>query len=407
VVELADAVFSSSNNVVVGAYKQAVNALAGADASNYKVRPVTSTAANYVVNPLSLSGSIASSSSTSGASLVPGAVSLSNVVAKDAIGSAEVAVVIPGDPIGSKTGNTVGNFVGSQKIASLAGTDAANYNFTQVVGNYQVKTGFSSGAIYPREMNVSAVKPVVNKDSTLAKTPETIINERAMAQDSKTARSDQPPTSQATQDVMAAPTQAKNDVAAKVLAEPDQKTLQVATLGKPGAKVTPQLRGTSPNRSPSLAQPSSLASGFAPGIAPGIAPRIAPGTTAGVAPGLASNGPSLGLPKGENTTSVEQASSLSESTQTQKTDAESSFVQDPSEPIYAAIREVLESEVTYQVVGGVTSVVVVANALLTAASKLGIANLAGSLPAKLPINIPTPSSSLINNRFGPRLTGRI
>jgi hypothetical protein len=115
----------------------------------------------------------------------------------------------------------------------------------------------------------------------------------------------------------------------------------------------------------------------------------------------------LGLPKGENTTSVEQASSLSESTQTQKTDAESSFVQDPSEPIYAAIREVLESEVTYQVVGGVTSVVVVANALLTAASKLGIANLAGSLPAKLPINIPSPSSSLINNRFGPRLTGRI
>jgi hypothetical protein len=403
VVELGDAVFSSSNNVVVGAYKQAVNALAGADASNYKVRPVTSMAANYVVNPLSLSGSIASSSSTSGASLVPGAVSLSNVVAKDAIGSAEVAVVIPGDPIGSKTGNTVGNFVGSQKIASLAGTDAANYNFTQVVGNYQVKTGFSSGAIYPREMNVSAVKPVVNKDSTLAKTPETINNERAMAQDSKTARADQPPTSQATQDVIAAPTQAKNDVAAKVLSEPDQKTLQVATLGKPGAKVTPQLRGTSPNRSPSLAQPSSLASGFAPGIAPGIAP----GTTAGVAPGLASNGPSLGLPKGENTTSVEQASSLSESTQAQKTDAESSFVQDPSEPIYAAIREVLESEVTYQVVGGVTSVVVVANALLTAASKLGIANLAGSLPAKLPINIPTPSSSLINNRFGPRLTGRI
>ena len=126
-----------------------------------------------------------------------------------------------------------------------------------------------------------------------------------------------------------------------------------------------------------------------------------------VSPGLSSNSPSTGLPSGENTSSVDQGSSLSENTQSQKTDAESNFVQDPYEPIYAAIREVLESEVTYQVVGGVTSVVVVANALLTAASKLGIANLAGGLPGHVPLNVPAPSSSLINNRFGPRLTARI
>ena len=403
VVELADVMYSSSKNVAVGSYKQAVNSLSGADASNYKVRPVTSMAANYVVNPLSLSGSIASSSSTSGASLVPGAVSLSNVIANDTIGSAEVAVVIPGDPIGSKTGNTVGNFAGSQKIASLAGPDAANYNYTQVVGNYQVKTGFSSGAIYPREMNASAVKPVVNKDSSLAKVSEPISNERVMAQDSKTARADQSTTSQATQDVRTAPTQAKSDDAAKVLTQPDQKTLQVATLSKADAKVTSQLRASSPNRSPSLVQPSGLASGFAPGLAPGASPGASPG----VSPGLSSNSPSTGLPSGENTSSVDQGSSLSENTQSQKTDAESNFVQDPYEPIYSAIREVLESEVTYQVVGGVTSVVVVANALLTAASKLGIANLAGGLPGHVPLNVPAPSSSLINNRFGPRLTARI
>lgn len=391
VVELADAMFSSSRNVSVGAYKQAVNSLMGTDASNYKLTPVTTSTANYVVSALPLAGFIDSSSSTSGASLVPGAVTLSNVITKDAVGRAEVAVVIPGDPVGSKTGNSVGNFAGSQKIASLTGPDAVNYSFANVVGNYQVKTGFSSGAIYPKEMNAVAVKPVVYKESTLALASEPISSPKTIAQDGNTLRTAVPSSSKASEDVKSAQTQGRNEVAPKVLTEPEQKALQIASALKSDVKVTRQVRGSSPNRAALSAQPSSLASGLAAGLAPGLAP----------------NSSSTGLPPVEREPSVEEKSSISQNTPPTKTETENTFIEDPSAPIYAAIREVLESEVTYQVVGGVTSVVVVANALLTAASKLGVANLAGSLPAKLPLNIPTPSSSLINNRFGPRLTGRI
>ena len=391
VVELADAMFSSSRNVSVGAYKQAVNSLMGTDASNYKLTPVTTSTANYVVSALPLAGFIDSSSSSSGASLVPGAVTLSNVITKDAIGRAEVAVVIPGDPVGSKTGNSVGNFAGSQKIASLTGPDAANYSFANVVGNYQVKTGFSSGAIYPKEMNAVAVKPVVYKDSTLALASEPISSPKTIAQDGNAVRAAVPSSSKASEDVKSAQTQGRNEVAPKVLTEPEQKALQIASALKSDVKVTRQVRGSSPNRVALSAQPSSFASGLAAGLAPGLAP----------------NSSSTGLPPVEREPSVEEKSSISQNTPPTKTETENTLIEDPSAPIYAAIREVLESEVTYQVVGGVTSVVVVANALLTAASKLGVANLAGSLPAKLPLNIPTPSSSLINNRFGPRLTGRI
>jgi hypothetical protein len=391
VVELADAMFSSSNNVSVGAYKQAVNSLMGTDASNYKLTPVTTSTANYVVSALPLTGSIESSSSTSGESLVPGAVTFSNVITKDAIGRAEVAVTIPGDPIGSKTGNTVGNFAGSQKVASLTGPDAANYSFANVVGNYQVKTGFSSGAIYPKEMNSVAVKPVVYKDSTLAQASEPISSPKAIAQDGNTLRTSELSSNKASEDVKSAQTQGRNEVAPKVLTEPEQKALQIASALKSDVKVNREVRGSSPNRAALSAQPASLAAGLAAGLAPGLAP----------------NSSSTGLPPGEREPSVEEKSSISQNTPPTKTETENTFIEDPSVPIYAAIREVLESEVTYQVVGGVTSVVVVANALLTAASKLGVANLAGSLPAKLPLNIPTPSSSLINNRFGPRLTGRI
>ena len=403
VVELADAVYSSSQNVAVGAYKQTANALVGADASNYKLKGATTSTANYVVSPLPLAGTIASSSSTSGASLVPGSVTFSNVISSDSIANAEVAVVIPGDPVGSKTGNTVGVFAGSQKIASLTGPDAANYSYANVVGNYQVKTGFSSGSIYPREMTTSAVKPVVYKVTALAPPAETTSSPQAMAQDVKASGAQLGSSSKGIEEAKTTLAQSNYEVAPKVLTAPETKSLQVASSENNTAKVSTVRQLASNQRSALRAQSSSLVSSFAPGNAPGNAL----GNANGNAPGIAARDANAGLPTDSKASLLEEKSSIPERTPSTKVETANALEEDVVAPIYAVIREVLESEVTYQVVGGVTSVVVVSNALLTAASKLGLANLAGNLPARLPVNIPTPSSSMISNRFNPKLMSRL
>jgi len=197
--------------------------------------------------------------------------------------------------------------------------------------------------------------------------------------------------------------QSNNDVAPKVLTSPETKSLQVASSENNTAKVSTVRQLGSNQRSALRAQSSSLVSSFAPGNAPGNAL----GNANGNAPGIAARDANAGLPTDSKASLLEEKSSIPERTPSTKVETANALEEDVTAPIYAVIREVLESEVTYQVVGGVTSVVVVSNALLTAASKLGLANLAGNLPARLPVNNPTPSSSMISNRFNPKLMSRL
>jgi hypothetical protein len=285
--------------------------------------------------------------------------------------------------MGSKTGNTVGVFANSQKIASLTGADAANYSYANVVGNYQVKTGFSSGSIYPREMSSSAIKPVVYKVSPLAQLAEPTSGPKDIAQDQKPSGAPLVSSSKAAEELKSTPPQASKELAPKALAEPDRKAVQVASSENNAAKSSKVLQPSSPQRSASLTPSSSLASGFAPdNLSTGLAPE-------------------------KKASLLDEKTSIPESQPSSKSETANTTDEDWVAPIYAVAREVLSSEVTYQVVGGVTSVVVVTNALLTAASKLGFANLAGNLPVRVPVNIPTPSSSMISNRFNPKLFSRI
>mgnify|MGYP000293525115 CR=1 FL=1 len=163
---LVNAKSSTSNNIKAGAYQQTAQALVGVDASNYKLIPFTTDTANYQISALALNGAITSSSSTAGAILLPGLASFKNVIAGDAIGAAEVVVSVPGAAKGAKIANTVGTFIGSQKVASLSGLDAGNYSYTNVLGDYTVKTGFSSGSIHPPEMRALFNKTVAYKESS-------------------------------------------------------------------------------------------------------------------------------------------------------------------------------------------------------------------------------------------------
>ena len=382
VVELVDPVYSSSNNVAAGSYKQAANALSGIDATNYKLRTATTTNANYWVNPLALNGAISASSSTSGSSLVPGTVTFSNVVSKDVIASAEVAVVIPGDPIGSKTGNTVGNFAGSQKIASLGGTDAANYTYANVVGNYQVKTGFSTGSIYPKEMNTLAPSLIAFKNNPLTLDIMPKSSFKANVDDVKLSNVEKSP--------LVPPLKELGPSSLQSSLEPTNKGVEITG----NTKVPVNTAGVAP-KPHARTLVSSLVSSPSVGASPYGARSLVP------------QGLNSGLSDGLKSSYLGGQPSAKDSSQAVKEENSNPLIQEPTELIYATIREVLESEVTYQVVGGVTSVVVVANALLTAASKLSVMNLAGHLPTKLPVNLPSPSNSIINNRFNPKLVSRI
>ena len=159
-VTLANPLLSASQNIRVGSYSQTVDALTGADAGNYTIEPFTSPATNYLVTPLALQGSISAGSSTAGSLLLPGTANFTNVLGSDSLGTAKVRVTIPGSPVGSATGNSVGTFIGSQKIASLSGADAGNYSFADITGDYAIKTGFSSASVYPEQMVPSFIKPI-------------------------------------------------------------------------------------------------------------------------------------------------------------------------------------------------------------------------------------------------------
>ena len=138
-VSLVDTSLSTSGKIKAGSYKQSITStLTGADAPNYTLTDgFTTSNANYTVNKLALTGSIADASSTYGSSLAPGAATFTNAVSGDALGTATVSV--------STTGNTgtsgilnAGSYTGAQAVTALSGADAANYTYASVVGDYTV-----------------------------------------------------------------------------------------------------------------------------------------------------------------------------------------------------------------------------------------------------------------------------
>ena len=129
---------STSGHPVAASYTQSVGTsqLTGADAGDYTVVYTTPTA-NYTINPLALAGAaIAAGSSTYGSAVTPGAVSFSNVVSGDLVGSTASIV----SPAYSTSGHLdAGSY--AQTATSLTGADKGNYTFagfTTATGNYTV-----------------------------------------------------------------------------------------------------------------------------------------------------------------------------------------------------------------------------------------------------------------------------
>jgi filamentous hemagglutinin family protein len=105
--------------------------------SNQQGYIITTVNGSLTINPLALTGSISTGSSTYGSSLSPGTATFTNVIAGDNVGTATVAVNTTG--LTSTSGNlTAGTHNGIESISGLSGADAGNYTFTGITGNYTV-----------------------------------------------------------------------------------------------------------------------------------------------------------------------------------------------------------------------------------------------------------------------------
>ncbi|WP_211473880.1 YDG domain-containing protein [Collimonas humicola] len=128
---------SSSGNLTAGTHngiESVGTALGGADAGNYTFAGATG---NYTVSPLALTGSIGTGSSTYGSVLAPGVANFTNAVTGDVLGTATVGVNTTG--LTSSSGHLIaGTHNGIETVSALSGTDAGNYTFTGVTGNYTV-----------------------------------------------------------------------------------------------------------------------------------------------------------------------------------------------------------------------------------------------------------------------------
>ncbi len=130
-----DATLSTGLHEKAGSWTQSVStsSLGGADAANYTLGAFTS-AANYTISPLALTGvAIAAGSSTYGAPVVPGAVSFGNVQSGDIVNS---AATVDGT-LSTGLHENAGTWTQTAST-TLTGADAANYTFA----------GFTSAANY-------------------------------------------------------------------------------------------------------------------------------------------------------------------------------------------------------------------------------------------------------------------
>ena len=138
---------STSGNLKAGSYNgiQGVSAISGADSGNYSFSAVNG---NYTVAKLDLGGTIAAGSSTYGATLAPGAATLTGKITGDVV-AATVVVNTAGNT--STSGNLkakVGAYSGIETVSGLTGTDAGNYTYSAVTaGNYTVNQAALSGSI--------------------------------------------------------------------------------------------------------------------------------------------------------------------------------------------------------------------------------------------------------------------
>jgi hypothetical protein len=134
---IADANYSTSGNLKAGNYKQIAGSITGIDADNYTFSEFTTMRANYVVDKLALTGTIASITTEYGTPLTAGDITLNNVVAGDQLGTATVLIDQTGHT--SPGGNlNAGSYRGLQVLSALSGEDAGNYTFDQVKGDSMV-----------------------------------------------------------------------------------------------------------------------------------------------------------------------------------------------------------------------------------------------------------------------------
>ena len=373
---LANPRYSSSHNVKAGSYQQTVNALTGADASNYTLTPYTTDAPTYQISELALSGSIQSSSSTAGSILVPGLASFTNVLAGDAIGAAEVVVSIPGAAKGSKTGNSVGTFAGSQKVASLSGVDAENYSYLQVLGDYSVKTGFSSGSILPPEMRSPANQTLAVKDNSTAAS--------VRAFNTTITPSDNSPISgqnfTVTQEAQASATLAKTRVATPT----DTTGKEVA---QDPLKTLTQVQGKTPAPAPAR---QMMASAKTPSMITAFAASALDfSQLGGTSDAQGPSAPTMASPPMAQDThaSLDSNDSLQDS-------------------ILEFVGDVLRNPATYQVLGGASSLAVLSKTLLSSSTALSAATTPANTPNRTPVRGPYEPASNVNNRLSNRLSRR-
>ena len=144
---IVNPVNSGSGHLDAGSYDQTVaGGVTGTDAGNYTFGGATTTIANYTVNKLALTGSIAAGSSVYGATLVPGAVTLNGALSGDNVTGGTATVNTTGNT--STSGNLkAGSYTGIEQVSSLTGSDAGNYSFAAVTGNYTVTPLALTGTI--------------------------------------------------------------------------------------------------------------------------------------------------------------------------------------------------------------------------------------------------------------------
>ena len=344
----------------------------GIDANNYTLTPFKTELPNYLISALALNGSITGSSTTSGAILKPGSASFKNVIAGDAIGVAEVAVSIPGAVKGAKTGNTVGTFVGSQKVASLSGVDAENYSYQNVLGDYTVKTGFSSGSIIPPEMRSPSNQTQAFKDSSTATAISTLKTTIAKSETSPISSKDVA----GTPEVQPSSTIAKTtDITPTLKNKNDVAQGDVKTLAKVQAKASATARQV---------------------VATVKAPIMVSALTGGSLDfsdlGTISDAQGKYFSQGAPTPTAQESNSSIENNDSLEAS------------IYEFIGNVLANPSTLQLLGGASSLAFLAKTLLGPTITINVVNAPANTPNRTPVRDPYQPASNANNRFNNRFS---
>ncbi len=139
---------STSGNLRAGSYAQNASGITGADSANYSFAGGFTSAANYSVAQLTLTGAaIAAVNTTYGTPAATGAVSFGNVIGVDVVNANTATIVSP--LLSSSNNLRAGNY--AQTVTGLAaGGDATNYSFgtfTTASNNYQVNQLALTGSV--------------------------------------------------------------------------------------------------------------------------------------------------------------------------------------------------------------------------------------------------------------------